>query len=178
MTVFVCVRIGLGEEIIKPWFARSMADSPKMLKELYPEFCSGVFDGGNVYDSKSSDMTVKFGKPEQNIDVSVDSGEQLGDVVSRIGNFIEFVITPTTMEDTENVDADKKQHVLNLLSIMMNAQRSLRNLPSEYPVLKPNKKLDLKNDILKLLARNELGWQTDTCAEQGIKFVDNLSNVL
>ena len=70
-----------------------MADSQKMLKELYAEFCSGIFDLGKVYDCKSSDMTVKVGKTKQNIDVSVDSGERLDDVVSCFGNFIEFVLT-------------------------------------------------------------------------------------
>ena len=43
----------------------------------------------------------------------------LGDV-SSIGNFIEFLVTPATMKDTENID-DEKQHVLNPFSIMMNA---------------------------------------------------------
>ena len=53
MSVFVCVRIRSGEEIIKPWFARSVADIQKMLKELY--------------DFKSSDMTVKVDKTKKNM---------------------------------------------------------------------------------------------------------------
>ena len=55
-----------------------MADSLTMLKELYAEFCSGVFDGCKFYDCRSSDMTVKVGKTKQNIDVSVDRGERIG----------------------------------------------------------------------------------------------------
>ena len=39
------------------------------------------------------------------------------------------------MEDTENMDDDEKQHVLNPFSTMMNAQWSRRDLPSEYAVL-------------------------------------------
>ena len=45
---------------------------------------------------------------------------------------------------------------------MMATQRNNKNLPPAFPENKPNRKIQLKNDILKWLERNELNTLTET----------------
>ena len=45
MSAFVCVSIRTSDEILKPWFARSVVDGQKRLTDLYTEFTTGEFDG-------------------------------------------------------------------------------------------------------------------------------------
>ena len=60
----------------------------------------------------------------------------------------------------------------------MATQRNTKNLPPAFPENKPNRKIQLKNDILKWLERNELGWSTDACEQQGNKFINTLTETL
>ena len=48
----------------------------------------------------------------------------------------------------------------------------------KHEVKKPNRKLDLKNDILSWLGSNKLGWTADEADEQGHNFVNTLADVL
>ena len=50
---------------------------------------------------------------------------------------------------------------------MMATQRNNKNFPPSFPENKPNRKIQLKNDILKWLERNEFGWSADACEQQG-----------
>ena len=72
---------------------------------------------------------------------------------------------------------DPERKVTNPFTLMA-AQRSQWNLPPAYPVLKPNRKINLKNDILKWLATNRLGWTRDSYEQQGKFFVETLANIL
>ena len=61
---------------------------------------------------------------------------------------------------------------------MMAAQRSRKSLPDQYTIVRDNQKIRLKNDIIKWLGTNDLGWTPDTCKDQGRKFVETLADAL
>ncbi|CAB4034119.1 Hypothetical predicted protein, partial [Paramuricea clavata] len=73
---------------------------------------------------------------------------------------------------------DKVPHTQNPFTIMMAMQRQQKSLPHKYEVKKPNRKLDLKNDILGCLEINELGWTADAVTDQGCNFINTLADVL
>ena len=110
----------------------------------------------NYTDPFCVQVKVNVGENKNMLDVEVHPTESIANVVGCLGNCIEFVVT---IPDTPKAEAPQSvQHsVVNPFNLMMAAQRNRKNLPGkQYPVLKPNRKIDLKNDILKWLERNEL----------------------
>ena len=104
---------------------------------------------------------MNVGENKKKLDVEVHPTESISKVVSCLGHCIEFVVsTPDPLE----VEAPQctQNSVVNSFSLMMAAQRSRKNLPKQYPVLKPNRRIDLKNDVLKWLEKNQLGWARDS----------------
>ena len=92
-----------------------------------------------------------------------------------MGHFIEFLVTEPACE----IDAQGKvPQIINPFTVMMAMQRQQKSLPQKYEVKKPNRKLDLKNDILSWLGSNELGWTAEEADEQGRNFVNTLADVL
>ena len=123
-------------------------------------------------------IRINVGKNKLKLDVTVHPNEHVSDIVSCLGNYIQFVVEKVPVSDTIVGGKTTEKEVVNPFTRMMSAARSRRNLSSPYAVLKPNAKLDMKNDILKWLARNEIGWSKDACENKGRNFVDTLANVL
>lgn len=121
---------------------------------------------------------MNVGHDKKKLDVAVHPTECIGDIVSCLGNCVEFVVTEVVPDTLPEPTQAAKRNTVNPFNLMMAAQRSRRNLPQQYPVLKSNRKIDLKNDILKWLARNELGWARDSYEQQGQFFVETLASVL
>ena len=117
---------------------------------------------------------MNIGKCKEKLDVAVSPNESLADIVACLGNYIEFVIADTTETTTANAEAPAP----NAFDIMQAAQRNRKSLPAQYPIVRDNNKIRMKNDILKWLATNELGWAPDDCNTQGHKFVETLANAL
>lgn len=86
-----------------------------------------------------------------------------------MGHFIEFVVD-------EKQQSTETSTMSNAFTIMMATQRSNRHLPSQLE--EHTKKITLRNDILKWLGNNELGWSLDECNYQGEAFVAALANTL
>jgi hypothetical protein len=93
-----------------------------------------------------------------------------------LGQFIQFIVTEQIYE--RNTKDGNVPHTINPFTLMMAAQRQQTLLPTRFEVLKPNCKLDLKNDILSWFEKNELGWTADAVADQGWNFVKCLADVL
>lgn len=108
--------------------------------------------------------------------MSTNPSESLVDIVSCLGHYIEFVITEATIPDDSSGSSSDKSNTVNknLFTLMMATQRNNKNLPPPFPEIKPSQKIKLKNDILKWLERNELGWSPDAC-KQGNKFINTLT---
>ena len=91
---------------------------------------------------------MNVGENKNKLNVEVHPTESISNVVSCFGHCIELVVS---VPDTSEVEAPQstQNSVVNPFSLMMASQRSRKNLPKQYPVLKPNRKIDLKSDILK-----------------------------
>jgi hypothetical protein len=44
--VFVCSRIRTADKILKPWYARTVADENQSVSDLFASFACGKFDQG------------------------------------------------------------------------------------------------------------------------------------
>ena len=51
-------------------------------------------------------------------------------------------------------------------------------LPQKLVITTPNKKLELKNDLIDFLEENKLGWTASSAQECGRLFVNTLADVL
>lgn len=110
--------------------------------------------------------------------MSTNPSESLVDIVSCLGQYIEFVITEETIPDDSSGSSSENSNTVNIFTLMMATQRNNKNLPPAFPENKPNRKIQLKNDILKWLETNELGWSTGACEQQGNKFINTLTETL
>ena len=95
-----------------------------------------------------------------------------------LGRYIEFVITEEEIPTDSSGSPSQHSDTVNLFTLMMATQRNNKKLPATFPELKPNHKIQLKNDILKWLEKNELGWSPDACEQQGNIFIKTLTETL
>ncbi len=102
-------------------------------------------------------MSVNIGEDKKQLNVSANPDESISDIVSCLGHYIEFVITEEEVS-TDSGSSRPNSDTVDLFQMMMATQRNNKHLPAAYPELKPNRKIQLKNDILKWLEKNELGW--------------------
>lgn len=118
---------------------------------------------------------MNIGKTKDKLDVTENSGELVAEIVPCLGNYIEFVVTEEQDAGRSCEDSPAAQAV-NPFHLMMASQRSSRHLPPLYE--EHTKKTALKNDILKWLEKNELGWSPDECKSQGEAFLVALGDTL
>lgn len=117
-------------------------------------------------------MEINIGETKDKLTVSANATESLGDVVSCLGHFIEFVVSEPELP------APPARKEINPFTVMMAAQRQSRFLPPPFPEVKANKKIKLKNDILEWCKKNELGWSSDSIMSEGKSFVCNLADAM
>ena len=104
----------------------------------------------------------------------VSSSCQVGEAVSALGQYIEFVVS-------QSVDASMTQEAClraDAFALMMQSSRSSNALPQRWQIVTPNRKLEMKNDLLDFLERNKLGWTASYIQQCGESFVNMLANVL
>lgn len=114
---------------------------------------------------------MNVGKSKEHLDITVNSGELLSNIVSCLGHFIEFVIVVDAKQQSTETSTRS-----DAFTIMMATQRSNKHLPAQLE--EQTKKITLRNDILKWLGNNELGWSLDDCNYQGEAFVTSLGDTL
>ena len=61
---------------------------------------------------------------------------------------------------------------------MMESSRLQNRLPQKYPVVRPNRFLDLKYGLVDFLQSNSLGWTAAYVQSCGVTFVNSLAVVL
>ena len=62
--------------------------------------------------------------------------------------------------------------------MLMQSSRSCHALPQKWKVVLPNRKLDLKNDIIDFLDKKKLGWSASYSQQCGKSFVNMLADVM
>lgn len=60
MPVFVCVSIRSSAKVVKPWYARSVADGKQTLLAIFAEFASGEFDQGDAISDQYQTTLVSI----------------------------------------------------------------------------------------------------------------------
>ena len=114
---------------------------------------------------------INVGDRKDKLGVTVNASETLSDIVSCLGNFIEFVVSEP------GPPAVAARPTVNPLMLMTAAQHQSKFLPPRLPEGRSNKTTKLKNDILKWCEENELGWTSDAVESEGKNFVGNLATV-
>ena len=91
--VFVIVQIKCGLKAVKPWYGCVIVDSCT-LSDLYYEFSGGQLDGSLPLLDEYLGATVEsfVGKTKTDL-VCVNSQCSVGEVVSSLGQYVEFCLT-------------------------------------------------------------------------------------
>jgi hypothetical protein len=105
----------------------------------------------------------------------VSSSSSVIDMVKNLGSFVMFVIPPAEKQHAHNARAN----VTNAFSVLMeNAHAKSISLPPQFSEQRHPQKSKLKNDILKWLETNSLGWSPDSVKSLGLTFVNTLSDAM
>lgn len=87
-------------------------------------------------------------------------------------SYIEFAVS-------QCVDASRPQEACprtDAFALMMQSSRLSNSLPRRWQT--PNRKLELKNDLIEFLKRNKLGWTASYAQQCGELFVNTLADIL
>ena len=176
MVFVVCCVVKEGcSTPIKDWFGCTLAVDIT-LSDLYGEFCNGKYDDDPVEDDDRCAFSyVKVGANKSvNGLTKVSSCSSVTDVVKNLGSFVMFVI-PAMNEQSVPNDYSKT----NAFSVLMlNARAKSLSLPPRFSEQRHPQKSKLKNDILKWLETNGLGWSSDTVKSLGNTFVNTIADAM
>ena len=180
MVFVVCCLVREGSSTpIKDWFGCTL-EVDIILSDLYREFCNGKFDDDPIEDDvRCSFSCVKVGSNKVIKDfTNVSSSSSVIDVVKNLGSFVMFVIPPAEKQHAHNARANVT-NVFNVFSVLMeNAHAKSISLPPQFSEQRHLQKSKLKNDILKWLETNSLGWSPDSVKSLGLTFVNTLSDAM
>ena len=93
--VFVVLQIRSASKILKSWVGVTSSEST-VLRDIYNDFTSGVVDKLECIPNEFNTVKIcaSVGKTK-NEQTPVDLNAPIGDVVSVLGNFIDFNVTRT-----------------------------------------------------------------------------------
>ncbi len=170
--VFVILQIRSGTTVLKAWYGCTVPDGAS-IADVYAGFSSGQLDKSlpipEEYQASAIDVKVGKCRTDQ-IAVSLDSS--ITEVVSSLGQYMDFAVHGAI----ETMPLSKP--VRDASTVLMQSSRSCHALPQMWQVLLPNRKRDLKNDIIDFLERNKLGWSPTHAQHCGKLFVNMLAEVL
>ena len=85
------------------------------------------------------------------------------------------MVTKVTDDAITEGSLDGRSDAFSLL--MQKAQQKVHS-PDKWRIVTPNKKLQLKNDVIDWLEKNKLGWEPSYAKHLGTTFVTTLANTL
>lgn len=173
--VFVILQVRCGATILKPWYGCSVPDSSSMT-DVFIDFSSGRLDQTLPIpdDYQGSLDSVKAGRNKTDM-IPVNSQCSVGEVVSSLGQYIDFAVSKAVAGETGPLLLPPAR---DAAAVLMQSSHSTCSLPKKWTIASPNKKLDLKNNIIGFLAKNKLGWSAAYAEQCGKAFVNILSDVL
>lgn len=162
--------------LVKEWFACNL-EVDVSISDFYAEFTAGKYDVCEPLPDISRGTFVKafVGSSKNHTDMTkVSPSCMISDLTKTLGSFVKFVLAADKEPDGSS---DRPSAV----SVLMNAARTdaaRTCLPPEFSITEKPQKNKLKNDILKWLSTNNLGWSADTVGSLGLCFVDTLADSL
>ena len=175
--VFVLILIRCGAKILKGWYGCTVPDESSFV-DVYVEYSSGSIDHSFAIpdEHRSTGYITRVGKSQKE-SIVVDSSCPVAEVVSTLGHYIQFVLNDINAPASVSME-QLQHHPVNAFSVLMESSRLQNRLPQKYPVVRPNRLLDLKNDLIDFLQSKSLGWTAAYVQSCGITFVNSLAAVL
>lgn len=175
--VFVIVQIRSAAIVLKPWYGCTVPDGVS-IADVYASFSSGQLDKSLPIPEEyqaSAIIDVKVGKSRNDIMISVSLDCPVAEVVRSLGQYMDFSVSGA-VQNTETMPLSRP--IRDAATVLMQSSRTCNALPQKWQVVLPNRKLDLKNDIIDFLKRNNLGWSATHAQQCGKLFVNVLAEVL
>ena len=119
-------------------------------------------------------MEATIGRSSSNLDTNISCSIKVGDAVSCLGNYVEYVVSKRPCVDEEGLCQSGTK---NAFSILMETAKIKTAVPDKK-LESGNKKNQLKNDIIDFLVKNKLGWDPAHATSIGCTFVNAVSDTL
>ena len=162
--------------MLKAWYGCVVNDS-STLSDVYNDFSGGVLDGGSAIsdDYLGAAVAAFVGRAKTNL-TRVSSECPVGEAVSALGQYVEYLVTKATDEDVAPVGSLDIR--ANAFSLLMQGAQERVHLPDKWRIETPNKKLELKNHVIDWLEKNRLGWEPSYAKQLGVAFITTLCNTV
>ncbi|CAL4081080.1 unnamed protein product [Meganyctiphanes norvegica] len=181
----VTLQIVCGAKVLKKWYGCQIADTLTFV-DTFSEFSSGNIDKGLPLDPEFNTVCTKITVSRKNTDSGVEVQPELhiGDVINALGIFIQFYVRshedckPGNLLDSASTStgpAEMTNHG-NAFSVLMNATKMVDHLPPTFTGT--TNKIKMKNDILGMLKKNNVGWTALNAPSLGIQFVNTVTECL
>lgn len=183
--VFVVLQIICGPKILKKWFGCQVAETSSFV-DVYSEFSSGNLDKGLPLDHEFNTVCTKVTVSQKNTDsgVEVQPALKICDVISFLGIFIQFHVSSHEECKAKNLlesagtstGSPNIVNQANAFSVLMNASKRADHLPPSFAG--QTNKIKMKNDILGMLKKNNVGWTAINAPSIGTQFVNTVAECL
>ena len=175
MVVFVVTQIRSGIKILKKWFGCSVSDQCTFL-DMYGSMADGSLDGTNI--SISSDYNtavcyIRVGRSASGDFIDLQPDLVIGEVTKSLGIYVEFVVEKTKESEPLSTTPSLQSDVFHMMMQNASNRLALPEIDEEK-----NNKIRLRNDIIKYLDVNKVGWAIDSVSTLGAQFVDELTDCL
>ena len=168
--VFVVLQIRRGTSILEGWYGCACPDTLSFAN-VYNMFSSGQLDNSIPLADEcfTCVITCHAGNKRHDL-IRVSSSSGVGEVVSSLGQFIEFNIDPPRAR------AVHSSPVVDAFTVLLQGEHEKLSLPPKWNAT--NDKLRLKNAVIHWLSSNKLGWKPSLSKQLGLMFVNSLSEAL
>lgn len=94
--VLVVLRVRDGVKMLKPWYACNVPETATVA-DVFSELSSGLLDGSNPLPEEYRTTSVEaiIGRSPSTLETRVSCSTKVSDVVSCLGNYIEYVVSIT-----------------------------------------------------------------------------------
>ena len=181
--VFAVLRICSGAKTPKNWFGRSVPDISLFL-DVFGEFSSGNLDTGTPLPEEFTIAVncVSIQKSSSALAVNLQSSSALAvNLQPSLGIYVEFQVSSAqsiSKDVFSATDDDDDEDMTNSSGIKASSFAILMNLATEWmhlPPLLPATGTKVKNDIIELLQKSKVGWNTRNAFSTGMQYVNMLT---
>ena len=175
--VFTVSQIVCGPKVLKKWYGCQIPDISTFV-DAFSEFASGNIDKGLPLDPEFNTVCTKISVSRNSSDTGVEVQPHLAisDVTNALGIFIQFYVRSHEDSKPQNLLGSTSKDQTNAFSVLMNATKMVDHLPPAFTGT--TNKIKMKNDILDMLKRNNVGWTALNAPSLGIQFVNTVTECL
>ena len=116
---------------------------------------------------------VRVGKSASGDFIDLQADLVIGEITKSIGIYVEFVVEKTKESEPLSTTPSLQSDVFHMMMQNASNRLALPGIDEEK-----NNKIRLRNDIIKYLKVNKVGWAIDSVSTLGAQFVDELTDCL